>query len=140
MKMSFKQYLEAVDAPKVLYHITRPENVDSILEKGLLAAHKKTTASSATGVYLTNSWKDMMTNPNIYPELSVPYKECAVFQINGSKLDAQVEDDPEFSNHDMPGLGLIYPDDIPPEALTHLGTITKTGVDGDDLIWEGPKK
>ena len=110
-----------------LYHVTPINNLNSILENGLLLDQPKTSWESDTlGVYLSDDWKELLLS-DTYPEIMV-HLELAVFSVDCE--DDSIIPDPEYAPSSAIGYhgeqdfnSYISKDNITPENITLVGTL-----------------
>lgn len=108
-----------------LYHVTPINNLNSILENGLLLDQPKTSLESDTlGVYLSDDWKELLLS-DTYPEIN-HHLDIAVFEIDCSDLD--LIDDPEYDktywDDELDNLDIkVSQQTIEPSRVKLIGTL-----------------
>lgn len=113
----------------MMYHVTPLENLDSILQFGLLASPPNQTSDqhSPLGVYLSSDWVELLAS-GTYPEI-FEYESIAILEVDIPMEHEALELDPEYPSHSMiPEYELdfevrVCSCNIPPKILSVFGTV-----------------
>lgn len=81
--------IDRIKVPKVLYHVTTKDNIDSIKKNGLIIGKKTSTGGNIKGIYLSDSPREA-----VYGDKSYINKELYIIKIYTKGLDLYL--DPEF--------------------------------------------